>query len=73
MLVTVSPLIDDPDDERLLAIAIDRCGGLSDSGAIVATLRLARFTPATIARLWDRIIAARTPAPAAAEFRQAAA
>lgn len=62
-------------DDELLAIALDRVGGLVDEGQIVAALRGANsghdpaFTCETIARLWPRLCArlakqvARLPVP----------
>jgi hypothetical protein len=42
-------------DEELLAIAVDRCGGLIDIGQIVASLRGAEFTHDSIARIWPKL------------------
>lgn len=56
-------------DEELLAIALDRAGGLIDPGQIVAVLRSADFTHETLARLWPRLMqrlahkVARLPVP----------
>ncbi len=44
-------------DEELLAIAVDRCGGLIDIGQIVASLRGAEFTHDSIARIWPKLCA----------------
>lgn len=67
-------------DDELLAIALDRVGGLVDEGQIVAALRGANsghdpaFTCETIARLWPRLCAPlATPLRAAGQAGRAAA
>lgn len=59
-------------DEELLAIALDRVGGLIDAGQIVASLRGdLSFTHDSIARIWPRLMVklatklAKVPVPAA--------
>lgn len=43
-------------DNELLAIALDRCGGLVGEGDIIATLRRSGFQVDTIDRLWERLV-----------------
>lgn len=43
-------------DAELLAIALDRCGGLVGEGDIIATLRRSGFEVDTIDRLWERLL-----------------
>lgn len=59
-------------DEELLAIALDRVGGLIDAGQIVASLRGdLSFTHDSIARIWPKLMVklatklAKVPVPAA--------
>lgn len=60
-------------DDELLARALDRTGGLIDTGLVVAKLRGALFTPDQIARIWPRLmvklaaILATSPIPGAAQ------
>jgi hypothetical protein len=78
----VRQVADDPiprkTDDELLAIALDRCGGLVDVGQIVAKLRgELSFTHDSLARIWPRLAVklakrvATTPIPDAAAWARA--
>ena len=44
-------------DEEIIALVLDRCGGLLGAPAIIAQLRGAKIPSETIARLWEAITA----------------
>lgn len=64
-------------DDEIVALALDRCAGLMDTGAIVAQLRGAKIPSETIARLWNSIIVklamsvSKLPQPSSADVRKA--